>query len=58
MEGPSHGGHQTQGGSLQPGWHHFDRRQPNNANQNTAGPITRGVNLLGYAYNYEQGITK
>jgi hypothetical protein len=58
MEGPSHGEHQTQGGPLQPGWHHFDRRQPNNANQDTAGPITREDNLLGYAYSYEQGMTK
>jgi hypothetical protein len=40
MEGPSHGGHQTQGGPLQQGWHHFDRRQPINANQDTAGPMT------------------
>ena len=28
MGGPSHGGRQTHGGSLEPGWHHFDRRQP------------------------------
>ena len=47
MGGPSHGGHQTHGGSLEPGWHHSHRRQPGHRRTDDPHTVTDAAILLG-----------